>query len=236
VQAVATQAVRQAANREDFLQQVENLGISARLLSPEAEARLTLKGVLSVLDQRYVEAGPCLVVDVGGGSSEFVLLRPGDESFFAGLPMGVLSLSQAYPVGDPPAPERVAALEREIRERLEQFYVQNFAPRLKISSTLVGTAGAVTTLAAMALKLEEYDPQRVNNLVLQKSQVEELASRILALPKAERALLPGLEAGKAGVMVAGVLIILAILETFGRDALVVIDAGLLEGLLKEMAA
>lgn len=236
LQAVATQAVRQAGNREGFLRQVESLGIPVRLLSSEAEARLTLKGVLSALDHHYLKAGPCLVFDVGGGSSEFVLLQPDHGPFFAGLPLGVLSLSQVYPVGDPPEPERVAVLEGEIRGELRQFYAGNFALRLRAAPTLAGTAGAVTTLAAMALKMTDYDPQRVNNLVLQKSQIEELASRILALPETERALLPGLEAGKAGVMVAGVLIILAILDTFGRESLVVIDAGLLEGLLSEMAA
>ena len=236
VQAVATQAVRQAANREDFLSQVEELGIPARLLSPEEEARLTLQGVLSALDQQYLEAGPLVVFDVGGGSSEFVLLRSEAEPWFAGLPLGVLTLSQAFPVGDPPEPDRVAVLEQEIKERLQKFYVENFAHQLPKPPTLVGTAGAVTTLAAMALKMEDYDPQRVNNLILHKSQIEGLASHILALPEAARARLPGLEAGKAGVMVAGVLIVINILRVFGRDSLVVIDAGLLEGLLNQMAA
>jgi exopolyphosphatase/guanosine-5'-triphosphate,3'-diphosphate pyrophosphatase len=235
VQALATQAVRQAANQEEFLSQVEELGIAVRLLSPEEEARLTLKGVLSALDQQYLEAGPLVVFDVGGGSSEFVLLRPEAEPWFAGLPLGVLTLSQACPVGDPPEPDRVAVLEQEIRESLQRFHVENFTHRLSIPPILVGTAGAVTTLAAMALEMTEYAPKRVNNLVLQKSQIARLASHILALPEAARARLPGLEAGKAGVMVAGVLIILNILRVFGRDSLVVIDAGLLEGLLSQMA-
>lgn len=236
VQAVATQAVRQAANRDDFLRQVEKLGIQVRLLTPEEEASLTLKGALSVLDRQFLQADPVVVFDVGGGSSEFVLLWPDMEPWFAGLPLGVLSLSQAYPVGDPPAPERVAVLQQEIRARLGRFYHEHFTGRLAEPPLLVGTAGAVTTLAAMALEMTDYDPKRVNNLALKKSQIERLASRMLALHEAERARLPGLEAGKAGVMVAGALIILAILETFGRDFLIVVDAGLLEGLLSEMAA
>ncbi len=236
IQAVATQAVRQAANREEFLQEVGRLGIPVRLLSPEEEARLTLKGVLSALDRKYLESGPLVVFDVGGGSSEFVLLEPGKEPWFAGLPLGVLTLGQAYPVGDPPEPGRVAALKQEIKAPLQSFFEENFAPRLENPPTLVGTAGAVTTLAAMALKMTDYDPQRVNNLVLRKSRVEELASQILTLTEAARTRLPGLEPAKAGVMLAGVLIILAVLEAFGQDFLVVIDAGLLEGLLAEMAA
>jgi exopolyphosphatase/guanosine-5'-triphosphate,3'-diphosphate pyrophosphatase len=236
LQAVGTQAVRQAGNREDFLHEVARLKIPVRLLYPAEEARLTLTGVLSALDQTYASAEALVVFDVGGGSSEFVLLKPDTEPRFAGLPLGVLTLSQAYPVGDPPEPERVAVLEQEIRERLRTFYTEHFADRLTEPPTLVGTAGAVTTLAAMALEMTDYDPQRVNNLVLHKSQVEGLASQILALPETARARLPGLEAAKAGVMVAGVLIVLTILETFGQDSLVVIDAGLLEGLLAELAA
>ncbi len=234
-QAVATQAVRQAGNREDFLRRVGQLDIPVRLLSPEEEARLTLQGVLSALDQTYASAEALVVFDVGGGSSEFVLLKPDTEPWFAGLPLGVLTLSQSHPVGDPPEPDRVAVLEQEIRKRLEGFYVENFADRLKEPPTLVGTAGAVTTLGAMALEMADYDPERVNNLVLHKSQIDRLASQILTLPEAARARLSGLEAAKAGVMVAGVLVILNILGIFSQDSLVVIDAGLLEGVLAELA-
>lgn len=236
VQAVATQAVRQAGNGKEFLGKVADLGIPARLLSPEEEARLTLQGVLTALDEHYLAAGPLVIFDVGGGSSEFVLLQAGSRPFFAGLPLGVLSESQAHPVGDPPEPERVALLQQSLRERLQQFYAENFAGRLQEPPLLAGTAGAVTTLAAMALKMTSYDPQRVNNLVLSESQIEELAAEMLSLPEAARARLPGLEAAKAGVMVAGVLIISAILETFGQKSLVVVDAGLLEGILGELAA
>ncbi|MDI6853049.1 MAG: Ppx/GppA phosphatase family protein [Deltaproteobacteria bacterium] len=234
--AAATQAVRQAANREAFLAEVENLGIPVRVLSPEEEARLTLKGVLSALDRSWVDAGPLLVIDVGGGSSEFVLLKPGSEPVFAGLPLGVLTLSQEFPVGDPPEAEKVGILRHTIKERLQGFINENFADLLQEPPVLVGTAGTVTTLAALALKMTDYDPQRVNNLVLDKSQIDAMAAEMLALPEADRARLPGLEAAKAGVMPAGVLIIQTILEIFPRESLVVIDAGLLEGLLAEMAA
>ena len=99
----------------------------------------------------------------------------------------------------------------------------------------MGTAGAVTTLAALALKMREYDPNRVNNMILTRAQVEGLSELLAGLPEAARARLPGMEPAKAGVMVAGALIILTILEVFRQDSLVVIDAGLLEGVLREMA-
>jgi exopolyphosphatase/guanosine-5'-triphosphate,3'-diphosphate pyrophosphatase len=231
VQAVATQAVRQASNREDFLGRLrQTLGLQARVLSPEEEARLTLTGVLSALDPKFLQ-GPVAVFDVGGGSTEFALLLPGQEPRFAGLPLGVLTLSQARPLGDPPGPAPVAALKAELTAQLSWFFQDQMAPFLPSAPRLVGTAGAVTTLAALALKMRDYDPQRVNNLVLGLGKVAALAEMLRGLPEAQRARLPGMEPAKAGVMVAGALIVQAIMEVFHQDSLVVIDAGLLEGVL-----
>jgi exopolyphosphatase/guanosine-5'-triphosphate,3'-diphosphate pyrophosphatase len=98
----------------------------------------------------------------------------------------------------------------------------------------VGTAGAVTTLAAMALKMKEYDPGKVNNQILTRARLDELTELICGLTEAQRARLPGMEPGKAGVMPAGALVIQALLRAFRRDSLVVIDAGLLEGVLLEL--
>jgi exopolyphosphatase/guanosine-5'-triphosphate,3'-diphosphate pyrophosphatase len=235
-QAVATQAVRQAGNGQEFLEAAAKVfNIPVRLLAPEEEAHLALSGVLSALDPKYLEADPLLVFDVGGGSSEFILVRRGQEPVFAGLPLGVLSLSQARPLGDPPHPDRVIDLKRVLRRGLQDFYQPRFGVLLERPPLLVGTAGAVTTLAAMAQEMTEYDPTRVNNYLLSKHRVDELADRLAALPEKERALLPGIEPAKAEVMVAGVLIIQSILQVFGQDSLVTVDAGLLEGVLAELA-
>jgi exopolyphosphatase/guanosine-5'-triphosphate,3'-diphosphate pyrophosphatase len=231
VRIVATHAVRAAANGLAFLARLRvSPGLTVEVLSPEEEARLSLRGVLSALAPAYLQT-PLLVLDVGGGSSEFALVRPGLEPRFASLPLGVLTLSQAHPLGDPPEPQKVAVLHRELSQRLGRLRDRTFPPALIGSARLVGTAGAVTTLAAMHLKLKEYEADRVNNLVLTRTQVEELTGLISRLPEIERALLPGLEPAKAKVMVPGALIILTILEVFSRDSLVVIDAGLLEGVL-----
>jgi exopolyphosphatase/guanosine-5'-triphosphate,3'-diphosphate pyrophosphatase len=235
--AVGTQALRQARNRRVFLDQVqETLGLAVEVLAPEAEARLSLAGVLTSLAPAVLTAPEVLVFDVGGGSSEFALRRPGREPVFASLPLGVLTLSQARPLGDPPLPELVAALKEEIADRLGSFYQGAIRPHLKGGGPcLVGTAGAVTTLAALQLKLRAYDPNKINNLILTRTQVVDLSERLAAMPEAARARLPGIEPAKAGVMVAGALIILTILTVFRQDSLVVIDAGLLEGVLHEMA-
>jgi exopolyphosphatase/guanosine-5'-triphosphate,3'-diphosphate pyrophosphatase len=235
-QGVATQAVRQAGNGPEFLRDAEKvLNLPVRLLAPEEEAHLALSGVLSALAPKFLEAGPLVVFDVGGGSSEFTLIRRDREPVFAGLPLGVLSLSRSRPLGDPPRPEKVVELKKELFKELQEFYRQHFGDLLEDAPTLVGTAGAVTTLAAMAQGLTVYDPERVNNYILTKEQVTDLAGRLAALPEKERALLPGIEPAKAGVMVAGVLIIQTILQVFGQDRLVTVDAGLLEGVLAEIS-
>jgi len=234
--AVGTQALRQARNREAFLAEVRtSLGLAVEVITPEAEARLSLTGVLSALAPEVTAAPAVLVLDVGGGSTEFALVRPGREPVFAGLPLGVLTLSQARPLGDPPVPAKVAALQEELAARLSLFYQKAIKPHLSVEPRLVGTAGAVTTLAAMHLKLREYDPHKVNNLILTRAQVAELAELVARLPEAARAALPGIEPAKAGVMVAGALMVLTILTVCRRDSLVVIDAGLLEGVLYDLA-
>jgi exopolyphosphatase / guanosine-5'-triphosphate,3'-diphosphate pyrophosphatase len=235
-QGVATQAVRQAGNGQEFLRAAAAvLNIPVRLLTPEEEGHLALSGVLSALDSRYLDTGPLVVFDVGGGSSEFILVQRARQPVFAGLPLGVLSLSRARPLGDPPRPEKVAGLTAELFRELQDFYRKHFREIILGSLTLVGTAGAVTTLAAMAQGLTVYDPERVNNYTLTKEHVADLAERLASLPERERARLPGIEPAKAGVMVAGVLIIQTILQVFGQDHLVTIDAGLLEGVLAQLA-
>ena len=229
--AVATHAVRAARNGPAFLERVRSeLGLAVQVLPPVEEARLSLQGVLSALAAKYLEK-ELLVFDVGGGSSEFALVRPGQETKFASLPLGVLTLSQARPLGDPPEPAKVAALHKEIAGKIRGFRDCTLPPDLLNFPLLVGTAGAVTTLAAMHLQLTEYEPTKVNNLVMTREQVENLTGLLLRLTEAERARLPGIEPAKAGVMGAGALIICTILEVFGQDFLVVIDAGLLEGVL-----
>ena len=234
--AVGTQALRQARNRQVFLDRLQDtLGLDVEVLAPEAEARLSLTGVLAALDPVTLAAPAVLVFDVGGGSTEFALVRPGREPVFASLPLGVLTLSQARPLGDPPIPEKLAAMKEALAARLGFFYKEAIGPYLEAAPRLVGTAGAVTTLAAMQLQLRAYDSHKVNNLILTRPQVAALAELLAGLPEAERACLIGIEPAKAGVMVAGALIVLTIIEVCRQDSLVVIDAGLLEGVLGEMA-
>jgi exopolyphosphatase / guanosine-5'-triphosphate,3'-diphosphate pyrophosphatase len=232
--AVGTQALRQARNRQEFLDAVRQaLGLAVQVISPEEEARLSLQGVLSALAPHFKQASALLVVDVGGGSTEWALVGAGRSPNFASLPLGVLTLSQSQPLGDPPRPELVAALREKLRSQLTGFYERKFGRTAR--PVLVGTAGSITTLAALNLKLAPYDPDRINNTVLTRSQVADLAENLCRLPEAERARLPGIEPAKAGVMVAGALLVLTIMEVCRQDLLVVVDAGLLEGVLRQIS-
>ncbi len=137
--AVGTQALRQAGNRQVFLDQVrDSLGLAVEVLAPEAEARLSLTGVLTALAPAVLTAPEVLVFDVGGGSSEFALVRPGQEPVFASLPLGVLTLSQARPLGDPPRPSMVAVLKEELAARLGFFYKEAIGPYLEGESSSGG--------------------------------------------------------------------------------------------------
>lgn len=234
--AVATEAVRQARNGREFLQRAgEALHLPVTLLTPEEEAGLTLTGVLSVLDPGYRSADPLLIVDVGGGSTEFVLLHQDKDPVVASLPMGVLSLSRLRPLGDPPNPRRVDDLKRELRRLVQDFLRSHFRGLFASSPLLVGTAGTVTTLAAMAQGLAIYDPNKINNFLLLQEKVEELTSLLASLPEEERARLPGLEPAKAKVMVTGALFIQALFHATRQDKMITVDAGLLEGVLAELA-
>jgi exopolyphosphatase/guanosine-5'-triphosphate,3'-diphosphate pyrophosphatase len=236
INAVATQAVRQARNRRDFLGRINRqLGLEVEVLAPEEEARLSLNGVLSVLDAKITEYRPLIVFDVGGGSTEWAFLYPGQVTIFASLPLGALTLTQEFLRGDPPSLSSQTALQAEIQGRLQQLPEKPCPAGSETRPILVGTAGTITTLAAMSLEMLDYNSQRVNNLVLSQSTIKGLASRIIMLPENERARLPGLETGKAGVMVAGVLIVQEIMRFFQQEELIVVDSGLLEGILQRLA-
>lgn len=234
--AVATAAVRQARNRQVFLDQAaRQTGLAIELLTPHQEAQLSLDGVLSALKLPPQNCATVVVFDVGGGSTEWAWLAPGHKPVFSSLPLGASILTQTWINGDPPSAASLVALQAEVQRQLKQLPEPYDAGTVTQGQLrLVGTAGTVTTLAAMQLKMVKYDPDRINNLVLRRATVDHLVRRLANLPETERARLPGLEPAKAGVIVAGALIIQGILEFFQKDRLIVIDAGLLEGILLQL--
>ncbi len=224
LQAVGTAAFRQARNGAFFGKQIfAAIRIPVRILSGEEEARLSAKGVALALEE---PARNLLIFDIGGGSTEFVHLVEGSVRWADSLPLGVVRLCEAFH-----QPEEA---EPFIRQTLGPVYEQ-VAGCESAHPLLVGTAGTVTSLAAMDLEMVDYDWRRINNYSLRQSRLRSLAQRLRKLSPSQREALPGLEAGRGDLIMPGIQIVLALLDLFGRDCLKVSDFGILEGLILQLA-
>ena len=219
--AVGTSALRDAAGADQFLARAEQaLGVPLRVISGGEEASLTYDGALSGVAAQ----GRVLVFDVGGGSTEVIVERSGTS-----LDIGSVRLFERHAPEDPPAPTDLEALRTEIRQALETL------PPLGRIDTVVGVAGTVTTLKAIELRLDPYDVTRVHGSRLTRGVVRQLITQLAALPIAQRSELPGLEAGRADVILVGALIVDEMLDFTGKSELLVSDRGVRWGLLQRRA-
>jgi len=224
--AVATSAVRDAANRDEFLDRVKHeAGFEVELISGEEEARRTMLGVRSGLPHEVTDV---LALDIGGGSTEFILDRPGQKPIVRSIDIGVVRLCERLLHHDPPSDDEVQQA-REWVERETKAAVADMGNYQ--AATFVGTAGTITSLAAMAQKLPTHEPARIHNYQLQLTTIQELDQTLLSRQKADRAGLPGLEKGREEVIAAGAIIIWAIMETLGMSTVLVSDLGLREGVV-----
>ena len=231
VRIVATSAVREAANGSLFTAAVERAtGRRVQVVSGEDEARLVLLGVRHGVGPL---AGPVVVFDIGGGSTEYILAESERVIATVSLRLGVVPLAERDPFPKPVDRPRYEALLREIATQLERELPGEILRARP--AHLVGTAGTVTTLAALDLGLQRYDAGRVQGHRLSRAAIERLGERLGALTVAERAALPCLEPGRADLIVPGVAIVVATLDCLGVDALTVSDSGLREGILAAAA-
>ncbi len=227
---VATSAVRDASNRGEFLDRVKaECGLQVELISGEEEARRTLLGIRSGLP---VGVTDILALDIGGGSTEFILDQVGQKPIVYSINIGVVRLCERLLLHDPPAEEEVAQAQewvsRETKEAIAGM--DNYR-----QATFVGTAGTITALAAMAQKLQTYEPARIHNYVLKLDRIQELEQTLLSRAKADRIGLPGLEKNREEVIAAGAIIIRTIMETLRQKECLVSDLGLREGILISLA-
>jgi exopolyphosphatase/guanosine-5'-triphosphate,3'-diphosphate pyrophosphatase len=226
--ALGTAALREAGNREGVLRRAqEEAGLSVEVISGDAEARLTLRGVQSGLT---TAPGRMLLLDIGGGSTE--LLAADGERVLAVIStgLGVVKLTEAYLRHDPPRAGELAEARAAVSERIRRVRDREF-PGSDLPETLVGTAGTITSLAAVDLALDPYDAARVSGHTLSRARVAALVADLAGQPLAARRGVVGLEPARADVIVAGGLICLELLEGLGFSALTVSDAGLREGIL-----
>jgi exopolyphosphatase / guanosine-5'-triphosphate,3'-diphosphate pyrophosphatase len=224
---VATSAVREARNGSAFAARLAaETGERVEIISGDEEARLTLRGLRRGLS---LDVPTMVAFDIGGGSTEYVLACAGVLRDAVSLRLGVVPLAErfAFPSRVDPAP--YAVLLDEIRGRLRDELPRAFAEAPV--DVLVGTAGTVTTLAALDLGLSVYDPLRVHGHRLSRAAVERVLARLGAMSLDERGALPCLEPGRADLIVPGTAIVMATMERLRVDALVVSEYGLREGIM-----
>jgi exopolyphosphatase/guanosine-5'-triphosphate,3'-diphosphate pyrophosphatase len=227
VRVVGTSAVRDARNGRAFAERLaRETGTRVDVISGDEEARLTLRG----LGRGLTLGGTTVAFDIGGGSTEYVLARDATLVAAVSLVLGVVPLAERFPFPHGLDPTRYAALLHEIREQLARELPGAIADA-RIDE-LVGTAGTVTTLAALDLGLVHYDPERVHGHRLTGAAVDRLLGRLGALTVAERGALPCLEPGRADLIIPGTAIVMATMEQLRIDALVVSEYGLREGIME----
>lgn len=227
--AVATSAVRDAENRDEFLMHVGfETDLDVEVLTGYEEARLTLLGIRSGLSAGVSDV---LALDIGGGSTEFILDRPGQQPIMRSIDIGVVRLCERLLRHDPPTVEEIQQarewVTRETRAAVDGMGDYRHA-------TFVGTAGTITSLAAMAQKLPLYEPARIHNYQLKLETIRELEQMLLSRTKAERVGLTGLEKNREEVIASGAIIIRTIMETLNQKECLVSDLGLREGVLIEL--
>jgi len=226
IRAVATEALRRADNASEFVHLVSlRTGLKIDIIEGCEEARLSAIGARSALlplPESY------LLIDIGGGSCEFTLQQGEVIRFHRSYSLGVVTLSEHFPDNA----SRSNKIEQTIDSVQADLRQADLLSSVKSEETvLVGTAGTVTTLAAMKLQMTVYDWRQVNNLQLERHDLLELHHILSRCTPLERETLPGMEAGRGDLIVSGLEIVLGTMHAFAKPRLVVSDFGLLEGVL-----
>lgn len=229
---VATSATRDVQNRAAFVDGVRAiLGIEPEVISGEEEANLSFSGAVRGLPLGLV-AAPVLVVDIGGGSTEFVLGSSVPE-FSASVDVGCVRLTERHLTADPPTPEQIRATAADLDEAISR--AARIVPFDRARS-FVGLAGTVTTVAAMALDLDRYDPQVLHGAVIGREQVDRVTERLLAMTRAERASLPFMHPGRVDVIGGGAMALRAVMKAGGFSSVIVSESDILDGIVYRIGA
>ncbi|CUT00536.1 Ppx/GppA phosphatase family protein [Candidatus Chrysopegis kryptomonas] len=224
--AIGTSALRDAKNRDDFLNFIkEKTGIEIKVISGEEEAKLTYLGAVSGLDEKFLNQ-KISVIDIGGGSTEVILGLGFEIKKFISLNIGTVRITEKFLKHSPP-------LDEEINNA--KFYIQNEFEKVKNfefeGSTLVGVAATVTTIASYSLKLETYNGERVNGYVMGIETIEEIYKTFRNLSVAEIRKIPQISKGREDVIFAGVLILLEFMRKFNFNSIIASDRGVRYGVI-----
>jgi exopolyphosphatase / guanosine-5'-triphosphate,3'-diphosphate pyrophosphatase len=226
---VATSATRDAADRQLFLDGVRDLlGVEAEVLTGRAEAAAAYRGATADLEGDQAT----LVVDIGGGSTEFILGAGTRLRAAVSLDVGCVRLFERHLRHDPPTAAEVAALRADAATHLARVG-EVLDPAS--ADRVVGVAGTVTTVTAIALGLEAYDPGRIHRAVLDAAEVAATAEKLAAMTVAERAALPVMAQGREDVIAAGALLLDELVRTFAVPAVIASETDILDGVLLGLA-
>jgi exopolyphosphatase/guanosine-5'-triphosphate,3'-diphosphate pyrophosphatase len=232
IRVAATSAVRDAENREEFAAAVRELtGAELEVISGEREAGLSFLGGTHGLDP---DAAPpaYLVLDIGGGSTELVVGgEPGRAEHAISTQMGSVRLTERFVRHDPPAPEELAQLAIAVDEVLDD--VEAHVP-IRDARTLVAVAGTATTLQAIALGLDRYDPEAIHRTWLMLDTAERVLADLVRMTTLERAALPVMAPGRGDVIVTGAMILVTVMRRYGFERALVSETDILDGLAYEM--
>ena len=233
---VATSASRDVSNRSAFVDGVrDRLGIAPEVISGAEEARLSFRGAVEGLPADLI-AMPTLVVDIGGGSTEFVLGdRSGggaaDVKAAVSVNIGCVRMTERHLQGDPPTSEEIARVESDVAAALDDAAR---AVPLERARSLVGVAGTVTTLVALIHDLPAYDPAAIHGRGATLAQIDEVTERLLVMPRAERAELPVMHPGRVDVIGGGALVLRAIMRRTGLPV-IASETDILDGVARSLA-
>jgi exopolyphosphatase/guanosine-5'-triphosphate,3'-diphosphate pyrophosphatase len=225
VRATATSAARDATNRDDFFGSArEVLNVEPELLPGEEEAALSFRGATQHLD----EPGPYLVVDIGGGSTEFVV-GTSEPSGLVSVDIGCVRITEQFLHSDPPVPEELSQAVSVVRDHLAD--VGRALPGIADVATVIGLAGTITTVAAIELGIPVYDAELIHHFRLSREAVEDVFRTLATEPAAQRRHNPGLDPERVDVIVGGTVVLASVMRAFEVKEMLVSEADILDGLI-----
>lgn len=230
VRMVATSATRDARNRDELVAGVrEILGVDPEVISGDEEAALSYAGAAAELADA---ATPILLADIGGGSTELVLGDRTGVLAARSVNVGCVRMAERHIRSDPPAPDEIAAIVADVHAAID--LAEQTVP-LRRAATLVGVAGTVTTVAALAAGLPEYDPAKIHLLVTPAEEVAAVTGMLTVMTHDERAALPVMHPGRVDVIAAGALVLRTLVERAGVPAVVASERDILDGIALSLA-
>jgi len=228
--AVATSALREAKNSEDFIRKAKSSsGLDIRTISGDDEAGLTAAGMMFDMDT----PDEAILIDIGGGSTELIYSKIGSPVHMQSLHLGVVYLATRYMTTDPPAVDMIDAMEKEIAGVVASETAA-FDQIADNRVCLIGTAGTITTLAAVSLKLTSFEHDKIHKSRISSKKVRDILSRIALISSEERSAFIPFEPERLDIIVPGTLILLKLMERFQSDEIIVSNYGLREGIILEL--